>query len=73
MSARQVQRDFSENHARALSRDYIQNLGQEVGLKIEKNEERVNYTLGCDREVMYEKMCILEIKKLERSKKTKSE
>ena len=45
MSARQVQRDFSENHARELSRDYIQNLGQEVGLKIENNEGRVNYTM----------------------------
>lgn len=45
MSARKVQRDFSENHARKLSRDYIQNLGQSVGELIEKEEAGVNYTI----------------------------
>ena len=45
MSARQTQRDLSENHGRDLSRDYIQNLGQQVGMRIEEEEGRVNYSL----------------------------
>ena len=43
MSAIKVQRDFAENHARDLSRDYIQNLGQSVGSIIEEESEQISY------------------------------
>ncbi len=45
LSAGKVQRDLDENHFRHLSRDYIQNLGQEVGKIIEGEEVKINYNL----------------------------
>ena len=48
MSAKKVKQDLSENHCRDLSQDYIQNLGQSVGEAIEKEEERIVYTIPID-------------------------
>ena len=45
MSAKKVRQDLSENHYRALSQDYIQNLSQKVGELIEEEERHIQYTL----------------------------
>jgi len=44
-SAKKVQMDLNDNHARHISQDYIQNLAQEVGVIIEKEEVVINYKL----------------------------
>lgn len=45
MSANKVQRDLSENHGRHLTRDFIQNLAQDVGSIVADKEHLWTYTL----------------------------
>lgn len=45
VGARKVQRDLEENHCRHVSRDYIQNLAQQVGEVVENKEEDIQYNL----------------------------
>jgi len=45
MSTRQVITDFSENHGRLISRDYVQRLSEDLGHQIEQAEQRWSYTL----------------------------
>ena len=45
MSTSQVQRDFWDNHGRKLSRDYIQQLSNDIGKQIGLSEARWSYHL----------------------------